>query len=71
MDAQAAAVENREAAGAGAGCDGCDAILSVFNGGDHYVRYRTGAAAAFTTVVTLAQPSEVPRGARRCGRDSA
>jgi hypothetical protein len=45
--------ENRDAG------SGMDDVFATCNGGDQYVRYRTGDSASFTTVLTLAQPSDV------------
>ena len=36
-----------------------DDVFATCNGGDQYVRYRTGGSNSFTTLLTLAQPSDV------------
>eukprot|EP01043_Picozoa_sp_COSAG02_P074322 COSAG02_NODE_14832_length_1232_cov_0.756399_2_plen_221_part_01 len=36
-----------------------DDVFATCNGGDQYVRYRTGGSASFTTLLTLDQPSDV------------
>ena len=36
-----------------------DDVFATCNGGDQYVRFRTGGSNSFTTLLTLAQPSDV------------